>query len=103
MFESTRTQSQIESYAKRPTTPWAKSVLLLEMLANPDFALKIFEHAYGRAPQGLYIEPELGPEVNHVVLLSDGTPVSPAVAGLSVASDPRDGKGRSDDLLPAAG
>ncbi len=77
--------------------------MLLEMLANPDFALKIFEHAYGRAPQGVYIEPDVGPEVRYVVTLSDGATLSPAVAGLPETSYDIDGEGRSNDLGPATG
>ena len=56
-------------------------------LEDADFALKCFEHGYGRPPQALKIEGGEAPILFHTVQLSDGSPLAPSTAGIP-ASDP---------------
>ena len=65
--------------------------------ANPEFALRVAEHGFGRPPQALDVTISDKAVIRHIVTLASGELVSPAAAGLPGGGDPVDREGRRDD------
>jgi hypothetical protein len=73
--------------------PEFEALIRKRAFEDADFALKCFEHGYGRPPQALKIEGGEAPVLVHSVQLSDGSALSPAAAGIPAANPDEHSKG----------